>query len=209
MPQDHHAQKPTPELRVEGLEKELKGLRRSFLFGAIGGGGLLVGALVILSERLGGILDLFDRTPVSQARVIVTPHQPIVLTALDVRSKGKGNTVQHIDVADFGGAAQVWIDGDATWSGSIEIAEGSTIRVQEPSSNEIELLFQAKDGSSKTLKLGASDTGAILKLIYPPQSGESTIDTVADLAGNKTVYNVTSVKLDVLGKQATLYLFDK
>lgn len=209
MPQDHHAQKPTPELRVEGLEKELKGLRRSFLIGAIGGGGLLVGALVILSERLGSIIDLFDRTPVSQARVIVTPHQPIVLTALDVRSKAMGKTVQHIDVADFGGAAQAWIDGDATWSGSIEIAEGSTISVQEPSSNNIELLFQGKDGSSKTLKLGASDTGAIIKLIYPPQSGESTIDTFVDDAGNKTIYNVTSVKLDVLGKQATLYLFDK
>jgi hypothetical protein len=146
---------------------------------------------------------------VSQARVIVTPHQPIVLAASDVRSKSLGKTVQQIDVADFGGAAQTWIDGDANWSGSIEIVEGSTINVQEPSSNDIELLFQAKDGSSKTLKLSASDTGAVIKLIYPPQIGESTIDTVVDDAGNKTIYNVTSVTLDVLGKQATFYLFDK
>jgi hypothetical protein len=209
MPQDHQAQKPSPELRVEGLEKEVRSLQRSFLITAIGGGALAVAAVLILKERFDFFLDLFDSTPVSQARVIVTPHQPIVLTALDVRSKSLGKTVQQIDVADFGGAAQTWIDGDANWSGSIEIVEGSTINVQEPSSNDIELLFQAKDGSSKTLKLSASDTGAVIKLIYPPQIGESTIDTVVDDAGNKTIYNVTSVTLDVLGKQATFYLFDK
>lgn len=209
MPQDQHTQKPTPELRVEGLEKEVRSLQRSFLIGAIGGGALAVAALVILKERFDFFLDLFDRTPVSQARVIVTPHQPIVLAASDVRSKSLGKTVQRIDVVDIVGVAQAWIDVDATSSGSIEIAKGCTIDVQQPSSNQVELLVKAKDGSVKTLTLNASDTGAILKLVYPPQTGDSTIDAVVDDAGNTTNYNVTPVKLDVLGKQATFYLFDK
>jgi hypothetical protein len=145
---------------------------------------------------------------VSQARVIVTPHQPIVLAASDVRSKSLGKTVQRIDVVDIVGAAQAWIDGDATSSDSIEIAEGSTIDVQQPSSNQIALLVKAKDGTVETLTLNASDTGAGLQLIHTPETGDSTIETVVDRFGVTSIYNVTPVKLDVLGKQATFYLFE-
>jgi hypothetical protein len=208
MPQDHQAQKPSPELRVEGLEKEVRSLQRSFLITAIGGGALAVAAVLILKERFDFFLDLFDSTPVSQARVIVTPHQPIVLAASDVRSKSLGKTVQRIDVVDMVGAAQAWIDGDATSSDSIEIAEGSTIDVQQPSSNQIALLVKAKDGTVETLTLNASDTGAGLQLIHTPETGDSTIETVVDRFGVTSIYNVTPVKLDVLGKQATFYLFE-
>jgi hypothetical protein len=186
----------------------VRSLQRSFLITAIGGGALAVAAVLILKERFDFFLDLFDSTPVSQARVIVTPHQPIVLAASDVRSKSLGKTVQRIDVVDIVGAAQAWIDGDATSSDSIEIAEGSTIDVQQPSSNQIALLVKAKDGTVETLTLNASDTGAGLQLIHTPETGDSTIETVVDRFGVTSIYNVTPVKLDVLGKQATFYLFE-
>ena len=200
MPQDHHAQKPTPELQVEGLEKELKGLRRSFLIGAIGGGGLLVGALVVLSERFGRIIDLFDRTPVSQAPVVVTSHHPIVLAASDFQQKSAGKIVQRITVKEITDASSVAISASVLGLNPIDVAVGSTIDVLMPLGNEVELRATPPLGDPKSLKLALTPGDSSETEVFLPEVTSSTY---------KTGQHVTTVKLDFQTHAARFYVVKK
>lgn len=185
MPPNEHASQAPPVAHFRFLPLLLAGLL---------GGGLVLG--------LRWLLDFWKQsTPVSQARVSIKPHTPIII-ASGVYGQDSANYPQFLRIADVMGVSEIYADIDDTKADAKQLYKDWTIHVAKPAGNkQIRLSIRdANDVEQHDLTITSTTNIASRNIVLEP---------TVQLFPAKDGYNVSWVTLTLFGEQGKFALLEK